>query len=37
MQEAVGSDDIMSVWKELEKSKEDTISKLQALITKYNK
>ena len=37
MQEAVGSDDIMSIWKELEKAKEDAITKLQALVTKYNK
>lgn len=37
MQEAVGSDDIMGIWKELEKSKEDAITKLQALVTKYNK
>jgi hypothetical protein len=36
MQEAVGSDDIMGVWKEIEKSKEDHITKLQALIKKYN-
>ena len=37
MQEAVGSDDIMGIWKELEKSKEEAITKLQALVAKYNK
>ncbi|PJE74098.1 MAG: hypothetical protein COV01_03300 [Candidatus Taylorbacteria bacterium CG10_big_fil_rev_8_21_14_0_10_41_48] len=37
MQEAVGSDDIMSFWKKLEKSKEEAISELQALIKKYEK
>jgi len=36
MQEAVGSDDVMAVWKEIEKSKEEQITKLQTLIKKYN-
>jgi hypothetical protein len=36
MQEAVGSDDMMALWKEIEKAKEDHITKLQALIKKYN-
>lgn len=36
MQEAVGSDDMMTLWKEIEKTKEDQITKLQALIKKYN-
>lgn len=36
MQEAVGSDDVMAVWKEIEKSKEEQIAKLQTLIKKYN-
>lgn len=36
MQEAVGSDDIMNLWKEMEKSKEEQIAKLQALVKKYN-
>lgn len=36
MQEAVGSDDMMNLWKEIEKAKEDHIAKLQALIKKYN-
>ncbi len=36
MQEAVGSDDVMAVWKEIEKAKEDHVAKLQALIKKYN-
>jgi hypothetical protein len=36
MQEAVGSDDMMTLWKEMEKAKEDHINKLQALIKKYN-
>jgi len=37
MQEAVGSDDIMSFWKKLEKDKEGHITELQTLIAKYNK
>jgi hypothetical protein len=37
MQEAVGSDDIMGIWKELEKAKEDAVTKLQALVNKYSK
>jgi len=37
MQEAVGSDDIMSFWKKLEKEKEEAITELQALIKKYEK
>ena len=36
MQEAVGSDDVMATWKEIEKTKEEQIVKLQALIKKYN-
>lgn len=36
MQEAVGSDDMMNLWKEIEKTKEEQIDKLQALIKKYN-
>ena len=36
MQEAVGSDDVMAVWKEIEKTKEEQIVKLQTLIKKYN-
>ena len=34
MKEAVGNDDTMTFWKELEKAKEDQITKLQALIKK---
>jgi hypothetical protein len=36
MQEAVGSDDMMAFWKDLEKAKEEQIVVLQALIKKYN-
>ena len=36
MQEAVGSDDVMATLKEIEKTKEEQIVKLQALIKKYN-
>lgn len=36
MKEAVGSEDIMSIWKEMEKTKDEQIVKLQALIQKYN-
>lgn len=36
MQEAVGSDDMMVLWKEIEKTKEDQIAKLRALIKKYS-
>lgn len=36
MKEAVGSEDIMSIWKEMEKTKDEQITKLQALIQKYN-
>ncbi len=36
MQEAVGSEDIMAIWKEMEKTKDEQILKLQALIQKYN-
>ncbi len=34
--EAVGSDDIMGLWKKIEKAKEEHISELQALIAKYS-
>ncbi len=34
--EAVGSDDIMAVWKKIEKSKEEQIAELQTLIAKYS-
>lgn len=34
--EAVGSDDIMTLWKKIEKSKEEHINELQALIAKYS-
>ncbi len=36
MKEAVGSEDIMAIWKEMEKTKDEQIVKLQALIQKYN-
>lgn len=36
MQEAVGSEDIMAIWKEMEKTKDEQIVKLQTLIQKYN-
>lgn len=36
MQEAVGSDDMMSFWKKMEKEKEERITEIQALIKKYN-
>ncbi|HEU5114687.1 MAG TPA: hypothetical protein VFT82_02890 [Candidatus Paceibacterota bacterium] len=36
MQESVGSDDIMGMWKKLEKQKEDTVKELQDLIKKHN-
>ncbi len=36
MREAVGSEDIMAIWKEMEKTKDEHIAKLQALIQKYN-
>lgn len=36
MKEAVGSEDIMSIWKEMEKTKDEQIIKLQTLIQKYN-
>ncbi len=36
MQEAVGSDDMMNLWKKIEKSKEEQILELQALIAKYS-
>jgi hypothetical protein len=35
-QEAVGADDVMELWKKMEKDKEDTIAMIQKLITKYN-
>ncbi len=34
--EAVGSDDIMALWKKIEKTKEEQISELQTLIAKYS-
>lgn len=34
--EAVGSDDIMQLWKKIEKSKEEQITELQTLIAKYS-
>ena len=34
-QEAVGSDDIMELWKKMEKQKEEIIAEIQALIAKY--
>lgn len=36
MKEAVGTEDLMAVWKELEKDKEVQIVKLQELIKKYS-
>lgn len=35
--ESVGSDDVMALWKKMEKEKEDNLAELQALITKYLK
>ena len=34
--EAVGSDDIMTLWKKMEKSKEEHVAELQTLIAKYS-
>jgi len=36
MSEAVGSDDIMDFWKKMEKTKEEQIGELQALIAKHS-
>jgi len=34
--EAVGSDDIMALWKKMEKTKEEQVAELQVLIAKYS-
>ncbi len=34
--EAVGSDDIMQLWKKMEKAKEEHIAELQVIIAKYS-
>jgi hypothetical protein len=36
MQEAVGNDDLMNLWKKMEKQKEESITEMQTLIKKYN-
>jgi len=36
MQEAVGNDDLMILWKKMEKQKEESIIEMQNLIKKYN-
>lgn len=36
MKDCVGSEDIMSLWKKLEKDKEEHIQELQTLIKKYS-
>lgn len=35
-QESIGSEDIMTLWRKMEKQKEDNVSELQALIAKYS-
>ena len=32
---SVGNDDMMAIWKKLEKQKEENIAELQALVAKY--
>ena len=36
MQESIGSDDIMTLWKKREKEKEEDIQEIQNLLKKYN-
>ncbi len=36
LQDAIGNDDIIALWREMEKQKDESLAKMQALIKKYN-
>ncbi len=36
IQDAIGNDDIIALWREMEKQKEENLAKMQGLIKKYN-
>jgi len=36
IQDAIGNDDMIALWREMEKQKDENLTKMQALIKKYS-